>query len=268
MTIDIDKLFEEYFKKFIAENMGKYTEDELESKVAEIYGEFGSTKLDELGGKTPEEYFKEMSSEELVNCLADCVKNGTPVSDYLCDELEKREDSHALLVEFVSSTELDELATYAVNILNASGSKIALKKYVDVICEGKAKESLIEAVTEALADNANEIKEEILAVYDKNQKSAKYFVEILSCVSFDDRVFEILCDEFLTHTDNLALYATYLSKYGDDRALPLLYEQIKKDGISYIDYKEMKLAIEALGGEYEDGRNFQKDKIFKKLRSN
>ena len=48
MTIDIDKLFEEYFKKFIAENMGKYTEDELESKVAEIYGEFGSTKLDEL----------------------------------------------------------------------------------------------------------------------------------------------------------------------------------------------------------------------------
>ena len=37
---------------------------------------------------------------------------------------------------------------------------------------------------------------------------------------------------------------------------------------SYIDYKEMKLAIEALGGEYEDDRNFSKDKFFKKLKSN
>ena len=46
MTIDVDKLFEEYFKKFIAENIGKYTEDELESKVADIYAEFGNAKID------------------------------------------------------------------------------------------------------------------------------------------------------------------------------------------------------------------------------
>ena len=65
MTIDVDKLFEEYFKKFIAENIGKYTEDELESKVADIYAEFGNAKIDKLGGKTPITYFGEMTDEEL-----------------------------------------------------------------------------------------------------------------------------------------------------------------------------------------------------------
>ena len=35
--IDIDGLFENYFKKYIAENLGKMTEQQIEDKIPEIY---------------------------------------------------------------------------------------------------------------------------------------------------------------------------------------------------------------------------------------
>jgi hypothetical protein len=190
------------------------------------------------------------------------------VSEYLCDELEKRSDAEQLLINFVSDKVKDELATYAVNILNSTNSKTVFNKYVQVLKDFNAADSLIESITEVLSENADQVKEEILSVYNKDEKSAQYFIEILSCSCGDDRVFDLLCQAFLDNQSNLALYATYLSKYGDDRALPILYQAIKKEGLSYIDYKELKLAIEALGGEYEDDRNFSKDKYFKKLSSN
>jgi len=266
--IDIDKLFEDYFRKFIAENAGKFTESELENKVAEIYTKFGNTKLKALEMKTPIEFFSEMSSEDLVRCLESCVKDGIPVSDYLCEALENRVDTEDMLIEFVSEDVEDELATYSANILKSQNSKKALSRFIDVVKSGKASESLIESVTEALTDNANEVKDEIIKVYDKNDKSSKYFVEVLASTTPCDDVFNILIDEFKSHTSEIALYATYLSKYGDDRALPVLYEAISKDSVSYIDFKELKLAIEALGGEYEENRDFKKDKTFNKIIGN
>ena len=55
--IDVDGLFETFFRKYLAKNAGKFTEEELENKVGEVYSEFGKTKLKELGNKTPDEYF-------------------------------------------------------------------------------------------------------------------------------------------------------------------------------------------------------------------
>ena len=51
--IDIDSLFENYFRNYIIKNSGKFTEDELENKVGEVYNEFGKTPLKELSGKSP-----------------------------------------------------------------------------------------------------------------------------------------------------------------------------------------------------------------------
>ena len=41
--IDVDGLFETFFRKYLAKNAGKFTEEELENKVGEIYSEFGKT---------------------------------------------------------------------------------------------------------------------------------------------------------------------------------------------------------------------------------
>ena len=268
MVIDIDGLFEGYFRKFIAENMGKYTEEQLENKVAEIYLEFGDASLKELSGKSPKQYFSEMSAKELVQILCECVKEDIPVSDFLCDEIEKRSDAEDELVKLVGSETDDELATYALNLLASQNSVKALSKYVVLIKEGTVGVSLLESMTEALCENADEVKELVLENYISTDDSAKYFVEILSCMSQDDRIYEILRSEFVAHKESISLYLSYLTKYGDDRILATSYEVIKREEITYVDYKELQLAIEFFGGEFEDNRNFAKDKNYAKIKGN
>ena len=48
--IDVDKLFENYFRSYLIKNQGKFSEEQLENKVGEVYDEFGNSPLKELGG--------------------------------------------------------------------------------------------------------------------------------------------------------------------------------------------------------------------------
>jgi hypothetical protein len=58
------------------------------------------------------------------------------------------------------------------------------------------------------------------------------------------------------------MHASYLAAYGDERALPFLYERIRDESIGFVEFQELKYAIEALGGEYNEERDFSKDKDF------
>ena len=70
-------------------------------------------------------------------------------------------------------------------------------------------------------------------------------------MSRDDRITEILCRELKADEKNLALNAGYVARYGDERALSVLSDLVAKDGLTYYDFKELKNAIEELGGECE-----------------
>ena len=92
-------------------------------------------------------------------------------------------------------------------------------------------------------------------------------MKILSNCKDDDRVFDILVAEFAKNQKEIPLYAGYLAKYGDKRALPFLLASIEKEKISYADFEELRFAIEALGGEYTKERDFSADKTYKKIKS-
>lgn len=248
--IDLDKLFEEYFKKFMAKNLGKLSEDEIENRVPELYTEFGNKPNDKLGGKSPKEFFASYTDEELIDTLKESVKNGVEVSSFLCDEIEKREDILGKLSSLVSVESGDELATYAVNMLSAKKlDKKDLERFVEVLADENVGESLSEALTEFLRDNGDAVKEKVIAEYGTNRKCKANLLEIMSRTSRDDRIFNILCDE-LEHDDkNIALNASYVARYGDERVLPLLEKMIKRDNVSKYDLKELKNAFEELGGE-------------------
>ena len=59
------------------------------------------------------------------------------------------------------------------------------------------------------------------------------------------------------------MHASYLAAYGDERALPYLLDKIDEEGITFVEYQELKFAIEALGGEYSKERDFSNDPYFK-----
>ena len=59
--------------------------------------------------------------------------------------------------------------------------------------------------------------------------------------------------------------ASYLAAYGDERALPVLLEAIESDAINFLEFQELKYAIEALGGEYTRERDFSEDAYYKEI---
>ena len=75
-----------------------------------------------------------------------------------------------------------------------------------------------------------------------------------------------LIEQFEKNQDNIPLYSSYIAKYGDERALPLLLKTIENEKLNYADFEELRFAIEALGGEYNKIRDFSKDKSFKKIK--
>ncbi len=91
-------------------------------------------------------------------------------------------------------------------------------------------------------------------------------LEILSrCAVRDERVFEILLKEFRLAEEELPMRASYLAAYGDERALPVLLEAIESDAINFLEFQELKYAIEALGGEYTRERDFSEDAYYKEI---
>ncbi len=254
--IDFDGMFDEKLAEYMEENHGKYTEKQWESIIPKLYKSFGDTFIGSVGN-TPKGYYAEMSDEELVGQLEAHVREGIAVPDFLCRELESRGCPDGLLALMRSDSE--ELVTLAVNL--AGEDVKAFDVYFDIIT-GDFGSEVKDTVAERLKGNADAAKERAIELYQKHVEE-EYMLEILSrCVARDDRVFEILLNAFRTSPDELPMHASYLASYGDERALPVLLEFIDRDETNYLEYRELKYAIEALGGEYTRVRDFSEDPYF------
>jgi len=265
MLIDIDSLFEKYVKKFMKENAGKYNEEQWEGKMVELYEAFGNIPLTQLG-TTPIEYYKNMTGVELKELLNQHIEKKVSVPDFLCDAIVNKKCEDELISLLKNNNE--ELKAYTVNLLNDMGSVKPLSMYFDLLKDNNLNADLKELITEILTDNCEveSIKERAITEYSKYPQIKEYLIEILSRCKKDDRIYKILIEEFIKNPENIPLYASYISVYGDERALPILFEEIEREGVSYIDFQELKFAIEALGGEYEKERNFSNDIYYKKIK--
>ena len=264
--VDIDELFDKYISDYVYANIGKVKPEEIENQIPVLYEKFGDEKLKELDGKTPNEYYKEYPAEQLIESLRFYLESEVPVSDFLCEAIIEKPESEDCLVKALSNAESEEFIIYLMNMLGDMESTKAKGRYLEFVLLDYS-EGISELATELLSKMPDEIKDAVLASFnDADSKKKENLTEILSGCKKDERVFEILIEQFKLRKDNLPLYANYLAKYGDERALPVLYEAIEQEKISYSDFEELRFAIEALGGTYEKERDFTADKTYKKIR--
>ncbi len=263
--IDIDKLFDQYISDYVYKNIGKIKPEEIENQMPVLYEKFGKESLEELDGKTPETYYRSFIGKELISALKEHIEKEISVPDFLCEALTELDTESDLLTALDEETN-EELLMYLMNVLVDKKSEKCFNKFLRFIAWDYS-ESICELATEFLKENAEKVKEEALEYYaDGTEKQREYFVEILSFVKDDDRVFEILMKEFALHQDNIPLYANYISRYGDSRAIPFLMTAIESEKINYQDFEELQFAIESLGGTYDKKRDFSGDKIYKKIK--
>ncbi len=264
-VIDVDGLFDNFISDFVYKNIGKVKPEEIENKIPELYIEFGKTPLKELDGKTPESYYKEGEVGELLNVLKSHINKGVSVSDFLCEAL-RDSDSEKQIANELKNDNGEEYTLYLMNILSDKNSSISADRYLEFILWDYSM-PIRELATELLSQYPEKVLEKILAQFkETNEDKKANLTEILSHAQKDDRVFNILIEEFVKNQDKIPEYASYLSKYGDERALPFLMTAIESDKIDYSDFEELRFAIESLGGTYDKERDFSKDKVKNKIK--
>ena len=257
---DFDGMFEEKLSDYIRRNPRGYTEKQWEDAIPAMYARFGDTVIKSIG-KSPNQFYAGQSDEELVSSLRAHLKKGVPVSEFLCNAIESR-NMVSLLIPLLDGS--DDEVSYALNLIGPS--KQALPVYMRLLTTSQ-NEDVCNTCVDYVKQFADEVKEEALANYKKGVRP-EYMLEILSrCAVRDDAVFNLLLAAFRTADDNIPMRASYLAAYGDDRALPCLLAKIEEDGISYVDFQELKFAIEALGGTYDRERDFSSDPYYGLIKS-
>ena len=256
---DFDGMFDEKLSEYIAKNVGKYKEEEWEDIIPRLYQKFGDTKIKSLG-KTPREFYAEMSDTDIIRCLKAHIREDVPVSEFLCNEIESRNVVESLLPMLDGG---DSEREYAMNMIGSDDR--AIKKYLDMLVATDDTD-LKNRCVDLIKEKADLVVKEALDNY-QNGIETEYMCEILSrSVIRDERIFDILIKEFRGDAENIPMHASYLAAYGDERALPYLLDKIDEEGISFIEYQELKFAIEALGGEYEKERDFSSDPYYQLIR--
>ncbi len=259
---DFDGMFDKKLSAYISANAGKYSEEEWEDMIPALYSEFGNAVIKSLG-VSPNEYYGAMSPEELVKTLKAHIKNGVPVPQFLCMAIESRPECKDMLLSALKEGE-ESLKRYVVNILGPDPE--AAPQYMRLITDGIDGEDLKNLCIDFIKENADIVLEQAIKNYNAGIEK-DLMLEILSGIKMrDDRVYDMLITRF-RNRDSVLPYASYLALYGDERALPYLMERIEEDDISYVEYRELKYAIEALGGEYSGERDFTGDKDYKLIHS-
>ncbi len=254
--IDFDGLFDEKLTIYMSQNKNKHTEREWEDVIPRLYKKFGDTKIAKIGC-TPKEYYRRMTKEELVETLTAHLREEVPVPEFLCNELEERGETETLLP--LLSEEDEAAVSYAINLIGED--ERAFDAYFTILTENRLTEDIRSDVTDILRQRADCLKEKVIDYYGRGIATT-YMLEILSrCVGKYDEVYEILLTAFRKSEDS-STYAGYLAAYGDERALPELLRRIEDRSIGFVEFQELKYAIEALGGEYDEPRDFSSDKDY------
>ena len=261
-VIDTDVLFEKFMRRYVAENKGKFTEEEWYEKLPDIYARFEATPDESLGGATPLTYYDD--EEDIVGLWLEYIDKGVPLNDYLIDAVVGRVDE-ADIIALLKEDADEEVLLSAVEVLRRKNSKSAVYRYIDLLFSKKVCHHVKDEMVEDLIDNADNVKDELLSRLE-GRPVASMFAEVLShCTVKDERIKKILLDG-LKKGDKVPEYAAYLTYYDDESCLDEMMGYL--DALTdYVSYKELRIAIEALGGFVADEKDFSADKNYIKIKT-
>ena len=270
--INFDRAFERYMAEWIKENSEKYKDDMdvIEDMMPDVYLEFLKKPADFLDGVAPQDYFEQFDNADmLVNWLCDYIAQGVPVPDLLLERVTALGNpAEKSLLALVARDDLpEETQMTAISLLREMESKAPMQRYIDYIASLEEPSDKGDLCAEALMSMGESVVEPILATLSgTGQTGRDIFADVLSNYPGDERIYELMIGRFVTRDERRALFASYLAKLGDERAIPMLKEAAQSPDINYLDYVEVVNAIEALGGERPPEREFSGDPYYESLR--
>ena len=119
---------------------------------------------------------------------------------------------------------------------------------------------------EYLSEDCVEAVEDMLAAfYAADGDTGKMLIEILSRYKGDPAIYMGLVS-YLYKGEDVALFARLLGSYGDERAIDLLKSFAEEYELDYNEYMEVRNAVEQLGGDWVDDKDYSDDPFYRYLK--
>ena len=252
--IDFDRHFAEYTSVWMKERAGDYrTLEAMEADMPGVYLKFLNTPAAWLDGAMPGTYFDGFSDPDgLVAWLKEyCVKR-IPVPDPLQERiLALGEVCEAPLVALLDDAGAPaEARMTAVGLLREMESAAPRSLYIAWQKNRRQKDELCDNALESLKAMGHAAVPDMLnALEECNRAGQEALLDALSEYPGSETVFQLALKLFGEEKKRRALFAGYLGRLMDERALPALKEAALEPNLPYLDFIEIRNAIERLGAD-------------------
>ena len=268
--IDFDKKFFEYARKWVMDHPG-LNEDQIENSYNQMMQEWISAPADWLDGASPENYFSRFeSARELIDLMLGYSDAGVNLPEPLYARIvEKGEESVPFLKEILADASRPEaLRAEAMGMLRDTGTAEADDLLMDLICSAREQNELSELAADVLSERGYAAARQLLDRMDACPDYAQVLILDLCCnFPGDERIYDRLIYRLHNDPDRRALWASCLGKLGDERAIEPLKALLDVLDLRYLDYIELRAAVEELGGDAGEDRSFYGDPDFEALRN-
>ena len=263
--INFDDKFADFASRWIKEHGGEYPNyDAMEADMPRVYMTFLNTPAPWLEGVTPGAYFTQFEdAKDLVDWLVAYTSRGIPVPDLLLEQIQAVgkpcEKRLLALLKDESSAITEEARMTAVGLLREMESTLPKMLYIQWQLDREDHDELADNALDSLREMGRAVVQPMLQELPRaNRAGQEAFLDVLVNYPGNAQVFDLAVRLFKQNPSRRALFASYLAKLGDDRALPVLMEAAMDEKCRYMDFIELRNAIEMLGGEAPD-REFYED---------
>ncbi|MBR3764003.1 MAG: hypothetical protein IKK57_05560 [Clostridia bacterium] len=271
--INFDQKFADFMAKWTKEHAGEYRNvDAMEADMPRIYMMFLNTPARWLDNVTPGAYFTQFEdAKDLVDWMCEYCRKDIPVPDLLLEQIvavgKPCERRLLALLKDEGEEVTEEAKMTAIGLLREMESALPKMLYIQWQLERQAQDDLADNALDSLREMGKAVVQPILQELPRaNAAGQEAFLDILVNYPGPQQVFDLAVRLFEENPSRRALFASYLGKLGDDRALPVLMAAANDDKCRYMDFIELRSAIEYLGGE-APRREFFEDAEYEALRA-
>ncbi|NLX83388.1 MAG: hypothetical protein GXZ04_06200 [Clostridiales bacterium] len=267
--INFDQHFMDFMHAWLEEHQDELLDiAQVEQMMPQLYDLFSNSPMPWLDMQTPAAFFGAMNSpEQLLEMMMGYLNADVPLPDLLLMRIVELgpESEHPLMNLLFDAHTGMEARMLCVRLLQDIGSTKPMQAYIAWQLAREDRDELADFALESLEEMGEQAVPMMLeALNEANDIGREALLSVLSRYPGHPEVYTSLIRLFDALPERQAVLAAYLGRLGDVRALPVLMERANEETLKYLDYIELRAAIEALGGEAPE-RTFDHDPEYEAL---
>jgi len=267
---DFDAKFYDYVRSWMALHPG-LREDQVEEKYNEMMMSWLNAPAQWLGGEKPGMYFNRYEDpKDLLKLLEEYLRRDIGLPEPLYARIVTvGAECVPGLVRIVRDDDRPEaLRATAMAILRDIGDGVPRELLIDLVRSAREYNELSEIAADMLSKGDPSVVEALMdSLETATDYSQSLILDICANYPASDRVVNQVIDRLRKRPESRAFSAALLGKLGDTKAVEPLKEAAQYVDLTYLDYIEIRNAIESLGGDPGEERVFNGDPDYEALRN-